>query len=206
MILSATGPAVNVRIDERKLGALGQPSVGTIEEDALTEPLHRAASSHIAVPAKVDFLPIGRIVCPGKQTRHRLAKARKHVCIFSKVSVVFFFKFDAVIIRCSEINLELALNDDRHLNVVALTRLGKGNGQERKAALAVVPIGAWAKRHIVLAVVHYAKRGIVRRVIVLNEHTILELENICFGRHVRIGAILVIQSASVREAAVRDDV
>ena len=128
------------------------------------------------------------------------------MCIFSKVSVVFFFKFGAVIIRCSEIDLELAFNDDRHLNVVALTRLGKGNSQEREAALAVVPIGAWAKRHVVLAVVHHAKRGIVRRVIVLNEHTILELENLCFGRHVRIGAILVIQSASVGEAAVRDDV
>ena len=206
MIFPATGLAVNVRIDERKLGALGQPSVGTIEEDALAEPLHRAASCHIAVPAKVDFLPISRIVCPGKQTRHRLAKARKHMCIFSEVIVIAFFKVSAVIIRCSEINLELALNDDRHLNVVALTRLGKGNGQERKAALAVVPIGAWAKRHIVLAVVHYAKRGIVRRVIVLNEHTVLELEHLRLGRHVRIGAILVIQSASVGKAAVRDDV
>ena len=128
------------------------------------------------------------------------------MCTFSKVSVVFFFKFGAVIIRCSEIDLELALNDDRHLNVVALTRLGKGNGQERKATFAIVPIGAWAKRHVLFTVVHHTKCGIARRTIVLNEYTVLELEHLRLGRHVRIGAILVIQSAGVGEAAVRDDV
>ena len=206
MILPAASLTVNVRIDERELSALRQRAPGTLETDTLAESLHRATGSHVAVPAKVDFSPIGRIVCPGKQTRHRLAKARKHVVAIPEVGVIALLKVGAIVIRCGEINLKLALNDNRHLNVIALTSLAKGNGQERKTTLAVIPIGAWAKRHILLAVVHHTKPGIVRCLFILNEHTVLELEHLRLGRYVRIGAVLVIQSAGVGEATVRDDI
>ena len=128
------------------------------------------------------------------------------MCIFTELSVIALLKVGAVIICCGEVDLELALDDDGHLNVIALARFGKGNGQKRKATLTVVPIGARAKRHIPLAVVHHAKRGIVRRLFVLNERTIVELEHLRLSSYMRVDVILVIQSARVGEAAVGDDV
>ena len=147
-------------VNQRKLRAGGQRSRRSVtaEADALAKGAHRAAAGQVRVPAVFGLNALGLVIRPSKVARHRLAKVAEHVRVCAEARVVARREVSAVGVRGREVYLQHALDDDRHLDVVGLPRLGKRNRKKRELPLLVVPLARRAEEHVASAVVYNADR------------------------------------------------
>ena len=133
------------RVHERQLCARGQRPLCSTELNAFAKWPHVAAACQVRIPAILRLLGIRLVVRPGKIARHGLAAANEHVLVVLG-AVVAAAEVRALGIRCRKVDLQHALDDDGHHDPVALASLGKGDGEQVKATLAVIPVSVCADR------------------------------------------------------------
>ena len=116
------------RVHERQLRAHRQRPPFSAELNALVKRPHVAAACQVRIPAILRLLVIRLVICPGKIARHGLTAANEHVLVVLG-AVVAAVEVRALGIRCRKVDLEHALDDDGHHDPVALTGLGKSDGE-----------------------------------------------------------------------------
>ena len=188
------------RIHERQLRAHRQRPLFSAELNALVKRPHVAAACQVRIPAILRLLGIRLVVCPGKIARHSLAAANEHVLVVLG-AVVATVEVRALGIRCRKVDLEHALDDDGHHDPVALTGLGKGDGEQVEAALAVIPVGVSTDRQRRAAALNVERP--VGNIGLLYKDTVLELEHVDRCRNVRSSCV---QAQRIRITTVGNDV
>ena len=152
------------------------------------------------IPAILCLLGIRLVECPGKIARHSLAAANEHVLVVLG-AVVATVEVRALGIRCRKVDLEHALDDDWHHDPVTLTGLGKGDGEQVEAALAVIPVGVSTNRQRRAAALNVERP--VGNIGLLYKDTVLELEHVDRCRNVRSSCV---QAQRIRITTVGNDV
>ena len=148
------------------------------------------------VPAVLGRLSLGLVIRPSQVTRHRFAEIAEHVRVRTEIRVITRREVRTVGVRGREVDFQHTFNDDRHLDVVGLPRLGKRNRKQRELPFLVVPLARCTERHAGRAVVDHANGwGIGGG----NERSVLQLHRLHRSAHVRGGPV---ETHRIREAAV----
>ena len=189
-------------INKGELSTSRQGAGSTAEVDGLVQRLHGTAAFKVRVPAIFGITVARFVVRPGKVARHGIAGAGKNMA--RQRIIVCALVISAIGIRSCKVDFQHTLYHDRHLHLIRMVcPVVECNGEQREAALFVIPIARGAELHIARSVVYHCKGRSIRA---LYEFFVLvNLERFRRSRYI-LRAISAVKTHRIGEATVGNQI